>query len=223
MSRRGWSTSNYLLYSSALTGIAMPLTMACWGNTSVTGTLQAMMHIGDVAVGPTQNRWSLTVDTGDAVTATTNTTTGTVSAVTSTTISASTWFHACAVFTSATSRAAFLNGGGKGTNATSRSPTGIDNFAIGVLYGSSVSQPFGPAGTGDLAWATVWNIALSDADVAILATGIDPRLIHPEAIIGFWPLVGVNSPENNLYSNTEVLSIVGSLSQSSMPSIRWAK
>lgn len=222
MARRGWSATDYLLYTAGVV-TAMPLTIAAWGKTSITGTLQAMVHIGGVGVGPTQNRWSLTVDVNDKVTATTNTTTGTVSAVTSTAISANTWFHACAVFTSATSRDAYLNGGGKGSNTTSRSPTGIDRTAIGVLFGSSVSQPFGPAGTGDLAEVAVWNIALSAADVAALATGVSPLLIHPEALVGYWPLLGVNSPENNLLSNTSVMSITGSLSQSAHPRVfGWA-
>lgn len=222
MARRGWSATNYLLYTTGIV-TAMPLTIAAWGKTSITGTLQAMVHIGDVDVNPTQNRWSLTVDVNDKVTATTNTTSGTVSAVTSTAISANTWFHACAVFTSATSRGAYLNGGGKGSNTTSRSPTGIDRTAIGVLFGSSVSQPFGPAGTGDLAEVAVWNIALSDADVAALATGVSPLLIHPEALVGYWPLLGVNSPENNLLSNTSTMSITGSLSQSAHPRVfEWA-
>lgn len=210
--RRSWASTIYLSVGSAVVS-SMPMTFCAWAKTSVTGTLQALIHIGDTAVGPTQNRWSLTVDTADKVTATTNTTTGTVSAVTSTTISASTWFHACATFTSATSRAAYLNGGGKGTNTTSRSPASVDTTAIGVLFGSSITQPCGPAGTCDIAWPTIWSVALSDAEVAILATGVDPRLIQPEDIVAFWPLDG-NSPENNLVNNGTNLTVTGALTTS---------
>jgi len=36
---------------------------------------------------------------------------------------------------------------------------------------------------GDLAEAAIWNIALSDADVARLATGESPLSVRPDALV----------------------------------------
>jgi hypothetical protein len=63
----------------------------------------------------------------------------------------------------------------------------------------------------------LWNIALSDADVASLALGIHPFLVHPSALVAYWPLMGASSPEPNLKSNTATMAINGSLSQAVNP------
>lgn len=218
MSRRGWSASNYLNYASGVV-TATPLTMCAWAKTSITGADQTIVSIKNSVGTRDINIFSLRVSTGNAVNANTGDGSNNSSASTSTTISADTWFHACAVFASSTSRAAYLNGAGKGTNTGSRTPSGVNRTSIGVVNGTAVYDPFAPAGTGDIAEVAIWNIALSDADVASLATGVSPLLVHPEALVGYWPLIGNNSPENNLLSNTSVMSITGSLSAAAHPRI----
>lgn len=214
--RRGWSTSNFLRYAVGVV-TAVPLSMCVWAKTSVTGSAQTIMGLFTSGSAFNRNSFRLSLSSGDNVSF--NTADGSTSnnAATSTTIIANTWFHACGVTSAANSRAGYLNGGGKGTNTTSTTPTGINRTSVGVGDGSSAVAEFAPAGTGDIAWATIWNVALSDADIAVLATGVDPRLIHPEAIVGFWPLDAGYSPENNLYDATSVLSVQGSLSTVSGP------
>ncbi|MFS2087150.1 LamG-like jellyroll fold domain-containing protein, partial [Stenotrophomonas geniculata] len=77
-----------------------------------------------------------------------------------------TWNHALAVFASSTSRAAYLNGASKGTNVQSSSPTGVNRTTTSMVYVSAASSLFFP---GDLAEVAMWNVALTDADAAILA------------------------------------------------------
>ena len=76
-----------------------------------------------------------------------------------------------------------------------------------------------PAGTGDLAEAAVWNVALTDAEVAALARGIHPFLIRPDALVAYWPILGRYSPEINLKSNSATMAIQGTLSQAAHPRI----
>jgi hypothetical protein len=122
---------------------------------------------------------------------------GTAFAASSTTLSTGTWGHACAVFTSATSRAAYLNGASKGTNATSATPAGINQTDIGSGAGFNFAN-------ADIAECAIWNIALADADVAIIGsatTPISPLLMHPESLVFYAPLLSpVVNPEIELMS-----------------------
>lgn len=218
MARRGWSTSNFLRYAAGLI-TAAPLTIAAWAKTSITGSNQRIAGLWTSGSTATVNTFQLLVTSANVVDAFTGDGVGSSAALSSTTISANTWFHACAVFASATDRRAFLNGGGKGTNAVSRVPSGINRTSIGVGDGSAAALPFAPSGTGDIAEVAMWNVALTDAEVASLANAIPPFLVRPASLVAYWPLIGVHSPEINLKSNTVVQSVQGTLSQAAHPRI----
>ena len=218
MSRRGWSTSNFLRYASGVV-TAVPVTMACWAKTSITGSVQGIMGLHASGSTHARNNFRLRVESANQVSFSSANGANSDGAGASTTITANTWFHVCGVSSSSTSRAVYFNGGSKGTNATNLTPSGINRTSIGVGDGSTPTFEFAPGGTGDIAEAAIWNIALSDADVAALAAGASPLLIHPEALVGYWPLLGNNSPENNLLSNTSVLSVQGSLSAAAHPPV----
>ncbi len=84
-------------------------------------------------------------------------------------------------------RRAFLNGGNKGTNTVSRTPTGLDRTSIG-RFGDST--PLGSQQDVDVAEIAIWNIALSDAEVALLYDAA-PRaysafFVRPEALVHYW-------------------------------------
>ncbi|KKK59939.1 hypothetical protein LCGC14_3029330, partial [marine sediment metagenome] len=40
-----------------------------------------------------------------------------------------------------------------------------------------------------IAEVAIWNVALSNAEVALLAKGFSPLLIKPESLVSYWPLV----------------------------------
>lgn len=114
-------------------------------------------------------------------------------AETSTGFTANAWQHALGVFAAANDRRIYLNGGGKGTNGTSVSPTGQNGTRLGDRPASTL-QPH----NGRLAEFCVWNVALSDGEAALLGAGppwLCPRLVRPEAVIHYRSMIrDVNHP-----------------------------
>jgi len=159
--------------------LAHPVTMACWFNVDDITSFNTLM---DIKYSGADTRWALIAkgDTaGDPIFAS-SVVTGTYrSAATSLGYSAGTWQHACGVFTSTISRAAFLNGGSKGTDTVSINPAASALDLTRIIGGAS----------GNIAEAAIWNIALSDAEVAILAKPTSPLLIRPESLVFYNPLI----------------------------------
>jgi hypothetical protein len=157
--------------------------MACWARAD-SGSTQAIMSLS--TNGGTA-RYTLAAAGsvgGDPLQAGTTNSGGTgANAVTSSGFS-SAWFHGAAVFASTTSRAAYINGGSKGTDATN-----ITGGADRILIGARISTTVGAFLLGECAEVGVWNIALSDDDVASLATGMSPLLVRPEGLVFYAPLL----------------------------------
>lgn len=184
------ASSHYLQRSSAVVS-GVPLTMACWFNSSSATLAQFLMSIGASA---SEDYFTLVArgDTGGdpmgaavrsvATSAVANSTTG---------YSTGVWHHAAAVFTSSTSRAAFLDGGSKGTDATNLTPSGMALTGVGRL---SRLTPTGYT-SGMIAEAAIWSAALTDAEVASLARGVCPTQIRPASLAAYWPLYGRTDPE----------------------------
>lgn len=99
------------------------------------------------------------------------------------------WQHVCAVFTSAVSRTVYLDGGSKNTN-TDNKPAPPDSadwaFVVGAYSLAGGANAFF---NGRIAQVTIWDIALSDADVALLASGSLPTTIQADNVQGSWPLL----------------------------------
>jgi hypothetical protein len=188
MALSGWSTSNYVTVSAAAI-TDYPFTMGCWFNsTSATAgqnliafnrtadNISAVLSVeGDVA--------------GDPISAYINTTgSDAVKASTSTGYSINTWHHACGVYSSATLRTAYIDGGSSGTNTTSRAVGAWQRTSIGVYFTGSRFSPI----LGQVAEVGIWNAALTAEEVASLARGVSPALIRPASLIHHLPLLRGN-------------------------------
>lgn len=161
----GWTfagaSSQYLTIASAI-ATAVPITMICrFAHANVTDT-DALMSIcdsaetnyfylmpaGAVAGDPIQfSSWQAGVG-------------GTATSLSG--YIASTWFTAAGVTGATNARAVYINGGSKGTNATDKTPDGLDTTYIGV-YTEGATK--GGYYTGNIAACAFYNIALSDAQV----------------------------------------------------------
>lgn len=214
MARSGFSASNFQRCSSAVVS-AVPLTMACWAKTSVTGTGQQMMGLFNSASATARNQFCLRIGSSNNVVARTSGASTAGSANGTGSFTSGVWFHAAGVFSATNSRTSYRDGGNKVTETTSETPSGLNRTSIGLEDNAAADEPFG----GQLGEAAIWNVALSDADILMLSKGFSPLLMHPESLIAYWPLIGNNSPENNLKSNSATMSIVGSLSKAAHPRI----
>lgn len=227
MSWTGWSTSNFFRLGSNMGITAVPLSIAAWVYpTTTVGNRCIAIILDSAGAAVTRNQFQIGVG-GALATASVGDGSGRVQASSSpTSFTANTWNHVCGTFTSATARLAYLNGTAGSNAANSRVPTGINRTSIGVADNAAIGEAFDSGGR--IAELTFWNIVLSATDVAALAKGIHPFLIHPEAIVSYFPLVGAYSPEINLKSNTNIETMQGTLTKDVhprifMPSIHWTK
>lgn len=206
------ASSRYLV--NATTPItAVPLTMACWFQATEGSNTKHLMSIGDSAALSWFGLEATSTETIEAETGIA----GSFSAAAATgNFSLNTWTHAAAVFASDTSRAAYRDGTNKGTNAVSRIPTGLDKVTIGARNTNAVTNYM----TGDIAEAAIWNIPLTDAEIALLAKGVRPIMVRPAALVAYWPLIGRASPEPDLIGGYD-LTLTNSPGVSAHPRIYY--
>lgn len=183
------SANNYISVSAAPI-TAYPFTMhAVFNANTIAGNISHVFSMGDTNANSYMDLFI--VDTGVCWLVTRNS--GTTGIAASTTIyTATNWASITGVATTSTSRAVYLNGAGKGTNTTPSVtwPAGIDNTAIGtLLYSSSHAEEV----DGSIAECAIWNVALTDAEVASLtpASGVflSPLAIRPQSLVVYWPLI----------------------------------
>lgn len=109
---------------------------------------------------------------------------------------ANTWQHAAAVFTTDTDRDVYINGGSKGSAAgTEVVAPSINRTGIGCLYRQSITYYM----SGKIAEVAIWDIALTQAEIAQLAGGATPTTIQSGNLLAYWPLLsdGTDSSGNS--------------------------
>lgn len=183
------ATPSYLRINTGSYVPSMPFTMACWGRpTSATeagGIMTFALNVGTAPFYMLQFGGSVAGDPVRAIHI--DNAAGGGVADTSTGYSINTWHHAAAVFIASNSRAAYIDGGSKGTNAGAAGATsGFTNLVIGGSERNGIpSNIF----TGSLAECGVWDVALTDAEIAMLARGYSPLLVRPQSLVSYYPLV----------------------------------
>lgn len=185
MARSFASASSQYLEIDVAVASGFPMTFASWAwlASSTFNNLQYWLTLHDKDVGDQGYRLGKNNSTNEIM-AYSYAGTGDWAASTATP-SADTWFHACAVFGTSTYRAAYLNGGNKGTQTDASSPTGMDRTSIGRAGDSTPGYYI----NGRVAEAAIWTAALSDAEVAILALGWPSNKVRPASLAGYWPLL----------------------------------
>ena len=137
---------------------AEPLSMSGWFRLTGVDVDQSIVTVNGLNARHTLGF----LNAGDVVCATSVTSVGGASSATSAGVLANVWSHGCAVFAGAADRRAYHNGGGKGTETTSRAVSGMTRTSLGVHF-------FGGTGTahlnGHIDSVKIWNRVLSDADV----------------------------------------------------------
>jgi hypothetical protein len=210
MARSGFLTTAYLMKSSGLI-TATPLSVSAQVKVGTLATLQFVFQLQNNGSADGKNCFTLYVASGNTVRAFTGSAAANDYADTTGTISDTTSFHQVGgVWSSATSRKAYLDGVASTANTTNLTPSGINQATIGVNKPSSgPALPF----TGSIAEVGLWNVALSDAEMAMLGAGMSPLGVRLDALVDYWPLIGVYSPEIDRMSNANVMSLTGAPTQ----------
>ena len=181
------ASSEYLMITAAPV-TAVPLTLACWFKVDAIVGSACPICIMDADSTTEGFVLHLVDDAGDLEvwgrTASLNTWN---EAKATASFSLNTWHHAAFVTSAVDSRAAYLDGGNKGTEATARMPTGIDTMTIGRLTRAVAASYV----SGSVAETAIWNVALTDAEVAELAAGLCPLFVRPGALVAYYPLGGI--------------------------------
>ena len=191
-----------------------PVTLACWFNSDSITADQTLIHINRSTGYP--RGYSLIAAgavSGDPIRAKTDY--GSPASDDSTTgYSANTWHHAAAVF-DASLAYAFIDGGSKGSGAFTQSLSGvIDDLAVAHY----VDTENGDSAylSGSIAEAAVWDVNLTDAEIASLAKGFSPKLIRPQNLVFYIPLL--NDDDEDIVSGLS-LTATGTPTDSDHPRI----
>ena len=185
MSRLFNGSDEYLQTSSAVVS-AVPLTIAGWvyftGSVFVSGTV---LCVADTSA--TDHLFSLRVTGNGSVINVRGLTRGGgyAEAISAGAVTANAWQHVAFISSATNAREALVMGGGSGTNATSATPLNLDASSIGRQCDNSPGDYF----PGRLAEIGVWNVALTTAEVGILAAGYSPLFVRPQSLIAYYPLI----------------------------------
>lgn len=158
------------------------VTLACWARAAVLGG--TMINLSD-ATGNSGGLRLIQLGTGTRgtsiasgnVASTIDTTTGTATV--------GTWGHHCAVFTTA-ARSAYFNGANKATLTASSTASGFTRTQVGARRAASATDSFF---NGKLAEIGVWNVVLTDAEIASLGKGVSCALIRPQSLVLYAPMI----------------------------------
>ena len=200
MARNFVAASSQSMDNAAAVVTVVPLTLACWYKPVAVDTFYIL--VSPAKVDTNFDNFVLYQSSDGTIVAQTTDASSASSAITSSAATAGVWTHTCAVFASSASRAAYINGGSKGTDTGDKTPSGINRTILAARYaGVGTKELFL---NGDLAEAAIWNVALDDAEVATLAAGVSPLVVRPSGLVAYWPLIGTTSPEIDIRGRTEL-------------------
>lgn len=182
-------SNDYMFKSLVGQSYQVPTTLSCWFSAGNTAVQMGMVNL-NYSAGARWNAIELATS-GAVVARAPGSVAGTaVSATTTTTCSLNTWNHAAGVFTGEDSRTAYLNAGGKNTDT---SAGGLQTVFQRINFGARVRAGTTPDPStyynGKLAEIGIWNVALTDAEISTLASGVKPIYVRPASIIAYIPLV----------------------------------
>lgn len=180
------NTANRLTRSDALGLTDWPFTFACWAKPVNVTANHGLINFGASGfANPYVYFWLDGATSGDPLRV--GYVNPSVAGVNSSnSFNANAWNSCVGVYQS-TSATAFLNGTKTTASFSAQTFSGsLDLTGLGVLARSTVAIPM----NGDIAWACVWNVALTDAEAQAFCNGAHPYTIRPGNLVAFWPLTG---------------------------------
>lgn len=120
--------------------------------------------------------------------------------------STTTWYHGCLRMGNGGAVVDVALGGVFG------SANGIPGQSFNAIYlgAQRFSGSLSGFCDGALAEVGLWNIALSNAEVASLALGFSPLMIHPQNLVAYWPLFARATDEEDWVGTYKMVNSNGS-------------
>ena len=179
--------TNQHLSTASAPSSGSPMTIACWFNASAVQSA-VLVSVG-VSSGAHRNQLQAvngTPGVSNYINAVAVGATATPISFGATGVNTNTWGHAAGVFTSATSRTGYTNGVASVANLTD---CGTQNAASSIVVGARWSTTLGLHYSGLVAEVGVWNVALTADEIASLANGVACRLVRPQSLVFYAPLI----------------------------------
>jgi hypothetical protein len=177
------ASSQRLSATAPITTAQMPYTLACWFLANDVTTNRMLISL-NVANGNFAAILANGAFAGDPILVFHSS--ASAEARTTAGYAANTWTHACGVFSSTTSRTAYINGGNSGTNTVGQSSETSTELLIGARrFGGAL----GTYHDGLIAEVGIWNAALTAEEIASLAKGMTCDKVRPQSLVFYAPLV----------------------------------
>ncbi len=195
--------------------VAAPFTFVTWGQSDDVDDLGAVISVGDKDAA--DQHWILALD---GITVDDPVKFGIVggsqaNVFTTTGMTVNTWHHAAGVEASATDHRVLIDGGSKGTSATSKAPSGADRVSIGRRASSAGLQE----SSGKISHAAIYDKALTDDTIASLAAGANPKRVQPDSLVALWPING-SSPEKDIIGGFNLTVTGSTVDDEAIPQMR---
>ena len=181
------ASSRHLSTASA-PATTFPVTLACWFQLTNTGNNTALVVLQDA---DTQSRLQITNNGSTspkrALQATYFDSAGFFGriGINESAYSTNTWYHAAGVFASTSDIDAYFNGSAGFQDIQSpRTLSGIDQMLIGARRAASLGQYH----DGLIAEVGIWNVALTQPEIASLAAGYTCDKVRPQSLVFYAPL-----------------------------------
>ena len=197
---------------------AAPFTISAWVRKDLATGRGIVVFIGDASSADDRLQLQLEPNNGAVRLLVKNT--ANVFAATSTNWVTGQWHHLCGIARAVDDRSVYLDGGGRGDNATSQTPVAgnVDRTTIGRRDNIESANAF----DGQIGHVAIWDIDLTDVEIGILAAGADPRSVRPDNLIAYWPLNG-RTPEPDIVDSLNLIEVNGPIAVGpEPPTIRHA-
>lgn len=189
MARHFTAASSMSMAKTGVANLGPPLTLACWLKLDTVADFMMLMSRSDA--GGT-NLARMFIDSQGYLYAQSYDGAAAPSALyNATRMSTGFWQHCAAVFASASSRKVYVNGS-VASDTTTSTATGMNALYVGAQANASLYYL-----DGAIDQPAEWSAALTDDEIAALASGYSPLLVRPSSLVGHWPFYGLATNEED--------------------------